>query len=412
MKKVTARQVRKPNAFLYYGVTPFLKLFFQTFYRLRIDRSDIKDLKPPYLVVAGHSCWFDYIIVGSSLFPTRLNFVGAYNFFRDRTLASLFKHLGVIPKFQYTKDIQSIKMMKLCVDDGGALVLFPHGCLSNDGRPGGYASIGVAKLVKFLDVPVVSVKTDGGYLTRPRWTKTSRRGRIETKVSVALTIEQVRDLSSNEIYERLMESIRYDDYKWQRERMIPFKAMKPAEGVEFVLYKCPKCESEFSLYSEDNRLTCRECGNTVIMNKYLLFEPADSKTVLFDGIDKWFDYQIDCLFKEISNPAFCMEAATELRYNDPGHFGYQPKGRGVLTMTRDAVTYTGSVEGNENVLTFPMTNIQMMPYAAGEYIEIADGGLISRFIFDDKPVMMKWVLALRLIRDKFYEEFKHYEETQ
>ncbi|MBN1622878.1 MAG: hypothetical protein JW903_00800 [Clostridia bacterium] len=346
------------------------------------------------------------------MLPVRMNYVGAYNFFRDKTLSFLFKHMGVISKYQYTKDIMSIKKMKYCMDNNRVVALFPHGCLSNDGKPGGYAVFGVSKLVKFLDVPVVSARTNGGYLTRPRWSKRSRHGAMETKVSLALTLDEVRQFTPRQIYDRLIERISYDDYRWQREKMIPFKAKRPAEGVEFVLYKCPKCKSEFTMYSDNDILSCSKCKNTVVMNKYLMFEPEDSETEFFDGIDRWFDFQRECLMSETEDPEFEMTAMTELRYNEPGYYGYQFQGRGLLRITREAITYSGTVKDKKTELIYLMKNITMVPYAAGEYIEIADGDHISRFIFDDKIRMMKWVLAVRLIRDRYYEEIKHYEETK
>ena len=56
------------------------------------------------------------------------------------------------------------------------------------------------------------------------------------------------------------------------------------------------------------------------------------------------------------------------------------------------------------MLVFPMKNILMIPYAAGEYIEIAKGADISRFVFDDLRQQIKWVMAVRQIRDKYYEK--------
>ncbi|MFO7612106.1 MAG: lysophospholipid acyltransferase family protein [Clostridia bacterium] len=412
MKKIKSKEVKKPNAFLYYGVAPFLKIYYRLAYGLKVDRSGLAGLKPPYLVVAGHSCWLDYIITGVAMFPVRMNYVGAYNFYRDKTLAFVFKYLGVISKYQYTKDVSSIKKMKYCIDNGRVVALFPHGCLSNDGRPGGYAVTGVAKLVKFLDVPVVAVKTDGGYLTRPRWSQRSRYGRLETRVSQILSRDDVRELSNEQIYNRMMGALYYDDYRWQRERMIPFRAKKAAEGVEFVLYKCPKCMGEFTLRSEGSRLFCKACGNEVLMNRYLMFEPGGPDTVFFDGIDRWYDFQKEFLEREIEDPGFSLTAAAELRYNEAGKYGYQLQGGGELRITREAITYDGTVKGERSLLVFPMKNIPMIPFAAGEYIEVADGGHISRFIFGDRTQMIKWVMAVRLIRDKYYEETVWDEKTE
>ncbi|MHB1484158.1 MAG: lysophospholipid acyltransferase family protein [Saccharofermentanales bacterium] len=404
MKKEAINNVKKPNAFIYYSIVPFLKLYYWFVYHHRVDKSAMSGVKPPYLVIAGHSCWLDYIITCVCMFPVRMNYVGAYNFFRNRVLKFLFTFMGVIPKFQFTNDITSIKRMKNCIDHGRAVALFPHGCLSNEGKPGGFAVFGIAKLVKFLNVPVVAIKTDGGYLTRPRWTKRARRGILESQVSLILTVDEITKLSNEEIYHRMMHAIDYDDYKWQRKRMITFRGKKAAEGVEFVLYKCPKCLNEYTLRSEGDRMFCQKCGNIVRMNKYLMFEPQNADTIFFDGIDKWFDFQKKCLEKEIEDPSFELAAKTELKYNEPGKFGYQHQGFGELRLSRTAIIYTGSIMGEPSKLILPMKNIPMIPFSAGEYIEVAEGDKIHRFILDERRQMIKWVMAVRQIRDKFYEE--------
>jgi ribosomal protein S27AE len=202
----------------------------------------------------------------------------------------------------------------------------------------------------------------------------------------------------------MMRAIDIDDYKWQREKMIPFRSKRPAEGVEYVLYKCPKCQSEFTLRSDNDRLYCQTCGNAVRMNQYLLFEPEASDTVFFDGIDRWYDYQRDCIDQEIENPAFELLANTELKFAEPGKYGYQHQGYGTVRLTRDSISYTGTIQGETKDLVLPMKIIPMIPYAAGEYIEVAVGEDIHRFVLEDLRQMMKWVMAVRQIRDKYYEE--------
>ena len=410
-KKVRSK-VKKPNAFLYYIAASYFKIYYRLFYRHRVNKTAMAGLAPPYLVVAGHSCWLDYIISTISMFPVRMNFVGAYNFFRSRVLKTVFTLMGVIPRHQFTADASSIRKMKYCIDQGRVVALFPHGCLSNEGRPGGFAVAGVAKLIKLLNVPVVALKTDGGYLTRPRWSVKSRYGRLETTVKPILTVSEVKNLSNDEIYQRLLRAIDFDDYMWQRERMIPFRCKKTAEGVEYVLYKCPNCQDEFTLRSEKNRLYCVSCGNAVRMNRYLLFEPEAADTVFFDGIDRWYDFQKDCLDKEIDNSSFELVASTELMFAEPGKYGYQHQGYGTLRLTKDAITYTGTVKGALTKLVLPMKNIPMIPYAAGTYIEVAKGEDIHRFVLEDKRQMMKWVMAVRQIRDQYYEGVKQNEKTK
>ena len=228
--------IKKPNALLFFVAATFLKIYYRVAYHHRVVKTGMEGISPPYLVVANHSCWLDYIISSVSMYPVRMNYVGAYNFFRNPMLKFFFTLLGVIPKHQFTNDVDSIRSMKYCVDAGRAVALFPHGCLSNEGRPGGFAVFGVAKLVKFLKVPVIALKTDGGYLTRPRWSKKSRYGRLETTVMPILTVDEIKTLTLQQIYQQLMDAINFDDYKWQRQRVIPFRSKQPAAGVEYGLY--------------------------------------------------------------------------------------------------------------------------------------------------------------------------------
>ena len=403
-KSKQSNAVRKPCGLLFYPVGFFANIYFRLAFKHKIDKKAIKGLKPPYLVVANHSCWLDYMISAASMYPVRMNYVGAYNFFRDKVLSKVFTLMGVISKYQYTNDLTSIKKMKSVIQRGGVVAIYPNGCLSNEGRPGGFAVFGIAKLVRFLNVPVIALHTNGGYLTRPRWTKKARYGRLETTIKPILTVDQIKKLSEEQIYNVVTGALDFDDYKWQRERMIPFKGRNVAESVEYVLYKCPKCGAEFTLRSQGDRLYCTQCKNAVKMNKYLLFEPESQDTVYFDGIDKWFNFQKDRLEKEIEAPEFQISASTELLCAEPRKYGYQHLGKGFVRLTRDSITYIGSVNGEEKMLVFPMKNILMIPYAAGEYIEIAKEADIRRFVFDDLRQQIKWVMAVRQIRDKYYEK--------
>jgi hypothetical protein len=142
------------------------------------------------------------------------------------------------------------------------------------------------------------------------------------------------------------------------------------------------------------------------MNRYLLFEPESEDTIFFDGIDMWYDFQKEYLDKETEDPLFELAAQTELLFAEPKKYGYQHQGYGILRLTREAISYNGEIKGQTAELVLPMKNIPMIPYAANEYIEVAVGEDIHRFVLEDRRQMMKWVLAVRLIRDKYYEGVK------
>lgn len=403
MVKKKTLQVPRPNAFLYYTVGFFAGLYFRWVLGLKVDRSAIKGIKPPFIVIAGHTSWLDFLTVSIALYPKRMNYLGAYNFFRYPILKFLLSLLGVIPKYQFTSDRQAILKMMQVVKRGGILAILPHGCLSNEGRPGGFAAPSIANLLKKFNLQVVVVSINGGYLTRPRWTKRIRRGRMEVTVTRLLSSEELTSLSEADIYGRVVNAIDFDDYRWQRRNKVTFKGSCLAEGAELVLYKCPKCSEEFTLRSKDNRLFCNSCGNEAILNNKLFFEPANKESLVFDGFDNWYDFQKESLLSEIGAPNFKISTTTLLQWNEPGKYGYQHMGHGTLTLTRNAITYEGEVLESMKTLRFDMKDIIMVPFAAGEYFEIANGSDLRRFVLDDVRMMMKWVLAIRLIRDEYYE---------
>lgn len=404
MPKKNVPLVPRPNAFLYYSVVFLAGLYFRWFLGLRVDRSAIKDIRPPFFVVAGHASWLDFITVSIALYPHRMNYMAAYNFFRNPVLKLLLGLMGAIPKNQFTNDNQAILKTKNVIGCGGIVAIFPHGCLSNEGRPGGFAAPSIAKLFKAFKIPVVAVQIAGGYLTRPRWTKRIRKGRMDATVTRILNSEELNTFSVDDIYRGVLSAIDFDDYQWQRKNKVTFKGIRLAEGAELVLYKCPKCLTEFTLRSKGNKLFCLSCGNEAMVNNKLFFEPCKEDSIVFDGFDNWYDFQQKCLLTEIHDPGFKITASTALLWNEPGKYGYQEMGHGKLSLTREAVIYEGKVFDRMVIQSFEMKNILMVPFAAGEYFEIASGPDIRRFVLDDVRMMMKWVLAIRLIRDRYYEK--------
>jgi DNA-directed RNA polymerase subunit RPC12/RpoP len=333
-----------------------------------------------------------------------MNYIAAYNFYRDPVLKFLLGLMGVISKNQFTRDNKAILKTRYGIGAGRIVAIFPHGCLSNEGRPGGFAAPSIAKLIKTFKIPVVTVQINGGYLTRPRWTKRTRRGHIDATVTRLFTGEELGTLSEEVIYRRLIDAITFDDYRWQRDHNVTFRGSHLAEGAELVLYKCPRCKAEFNLRSRGNRLFCLGCDNEAIMNSKLFFEPGKSDSIVYDGFDNWYDFQQESLLTEIHDPDFIITTGTSLQWNEPGKYGYQDMGHGTLSLTREAVIYEGKVFEKADTLYFDMKDILMVPFAAGEYFEIANGSDIRRFVLDDVRMMMKWVLAIRLIRDEYYEK--------
>jgi DNA-directed RNA polymerase subunit RPC12/RpoP len=78
-------------------------------------------------------------------------------------------------------------------------------------------------------------------------------------------------------------------------------SQKKAEGLEQIVYCCPKCKSLFSSYSEFNCLKCKNCGSAIEISEdgdILLSNDVhsldDLKELQFDVISH-FDFMDECL---------------------------------------------------------------------------------------------------------------------
>ena len=140
-----------------------------------------------------------------------------------------------------------IKNIKRVTDRGGILVLYPEARYANVGTSS-KLPMSVAKLVKMLKVPVVTLNMKGNYLQSPIWNLKKRKEvRLHTDMTYALTAEDVKQMTVEEIYEKLSELLSYDEYQWQRDAKMKITYKKRAEGLHLRLYQCRNCKTEFRM---------------------------------------------------------------------------------------------------------------------------------------------------------------------
>ena len=106
-------------------------------------------------------------------------------------LGSILKMLGCFPKSMFATDLESTKNCIKVLKDGGVLAMMPEARLSTAGRFEDIQETTYSFLKK-SKVPIYTIKINGDYLAKPKWSKDVRRGAlVEAKLDILLTEKQI-----------------------------------------------------------------------------------------------------------------------------------------------------------------------------------------------------------------------------
>ena len=282
------------SALVFYG-----RRFFKKNIKL-LDDGKLSKLQPPYIVVANHSSFVDVAGLIKMMYPTCANFVISET--QKAQWPKLINHMGILPKKQFTVDMSLISGIKYCLSKKRPVVIYPEAKLSVVGTPN-IIKPSIAKLVKMFKVPLVTVRFDGSYLHKPRWSKTKRFVPVVADVKLAVDEQEAKTISAQEIHRRIVENLAYDDYAYQLENKIEIDVPDLVEGLEGILYKCPTCGAEFSMTGHGNELCCDKCGATVKQNKYGQLEGGK-----FSKVTDWYAWQTEQVKQQLQDGtyAFCQ----------------------------------------------------------------------------------------------------------
>lgn len=262
--------------------------------------AELSKIKPPYVVVANHCGFMDVCGLIRLMYPNCANFVISVT--QIVKWPKAIKYMGILPKKQFTVDTTLIRDIKYVLSKNRPVAIFPEAKLSVVGTPN-IIKPAVAKLIKMLKVPLVTVRFDGAYLHKPRWAKSKRFLPVYAHVNVAVSQSEIDAISVDEIYKRLVDDLTFDDYAYQLEKGIEIDVPDLVEGLEHILYKCPNCGEEFAMTGHGNALSCGKCGMTVIQNKLGQLEGGK-----FDKVTDWYAWQADCVKEELVSGNYRFEA--------------------------------------------------------------------------------------------------------
>ncbi len=257
---------------------PFLKLKYHFSYK-----KFQKD-KRGYLVLANHQTAFDQFFI-AYLFNLKTYYVASDDLLNNRFISRLLQWaVRIIPYKKASTDFTILRTCKKVSEEGCNIVMFPEGNRTFSGQPC-QINPTVAKMAKFLKMPVAIVNIEGGFGVLPRFSNKGRKGKCSARVTKIIEYDEYKDLEYDEIYKMIKKELYVDESLPSG----PFKSKKKANYLERVIYHCPHCGfSHF--YSNKNKLSCSKCNLEVRYNDFKQFESND-KTFKFKNVAEWYNFQ-------------------------------------------------------------------------------------------------------------------------
>lgn len=280
-----------------YSINVPLKIFvdvwmalFKKYYGIHSDISEeLRNIDEPYLLLANHMGRYDPFII-SSIFKKKPHFISSDAILRDRVIGTLFKGLGAVPKKKGVRDTVVIRDMMKLVKRGDAVSLFPEGTRTWDGKTHPIEP-SIAKLIKLLQVPVITCTMEGAYAFDPRWARHLRPADVLLKYRLIISKEECRSLGEEELFDRVSKALSHDDIVYQKAHHIKIRANGRAEYIDRVLFQCPDCESFEGFNSKGNYFTCRSCNESTYVDHTGFFQRKNGGKSRFYDIQEWMYWQ-------------------------------------------------------------------------------------------------------------------------
>ena len=275
----------------------------------KIERINVDDLKPPYLMLSNHLYFVDFQLSALANYPHRTNNVANIDGYIKR--AWLMNLLGCICTRKFSNDLHLIKSVVKVLKRGDVASIYPEARYSATGFTS-FIPDSIGKLVKMCKVPVVVVIHHGNHLHTPFYDfRKERKVPLYTTMTKILTAEEVSSLSVDEINARIKEAFEYDEYQYQKDNHILIKEPYRAEGLHKILYQCPHCLKEGKMNSKGAEIFCEECGKVWTWQEdgYL---KANEGITEFDHIPNWYKWQIKNVKEEVISGKYHFEDNVEV----------------------------------------------------------------------------------------------------
>ena len=289
----------------------------------KVETIDMEGLEPPYIIFSNHQAFIDFELAAMVTTPHPVNNV--VNIDGYHMMPWLLTWIGSICTRKFTNDIHLVKSIRRVTQNGDVLCMYPEARYTPIGTTS-FLPDSLGRLVKMNKVPLVVAIHHGNYLYSPFWAyKNKRKVPLHTVFRQVLTAEQVAEMKPEEINEVIRKAMEYDEYRYQLENDIRITEPNRAEGLQKVLYQCPRCGTEFRMGTRGAEIFCNHCGKRWYMEENGQLTANDGSTE-FPHIPDWFEWERAQVRKQIEDGTYRYEDEVDI-YSFPRCYRFIPLGR-------------------------------------------------------------------------------------
>ena len=235
---------------------PFIHIFTKLKFNYEYDR--LKEIEGPFLLLANHNMELDPVLVGEAV-ENQIYFVASEHLMRKGFVTKLLMYfIKPIIHMKGRQGAKTVKQMLRALQEGHRVCIFPEGNRSFNGVTMDMET-SIAKVAKKSKAKLITFRIEGGYLTQPRWSTSTRKGKTRGRLINIYTPEQLAEMSDVQISEAIIADLYEDAYETQARDQVKFKGKNLALGLESTIFTCPKCGEIGTLHSQDDRFFC-DCG--------------------------------------------------------------------------------------------------------------------------------------------------------
>ncbi len=283
----------KVNPFVALIVRPALKILFKYKFNFRLNLPDeVRNLKPPYLVLGNHQGFWDPFMAAVYLKPPTF-YITSDAVFRSRLFKFLLGFLGAIPKTKSKSDLDALKNIFGMKEQGKNIGIFPEGQRTWDGTTLPLIK-STSKLIRMLKIPVVTVVFKGGFYSQPRWGTSIRTGEVLADYRLLLSGEEAGGMKVSELHSVLTQALTHDEIEYQKQAKIEFTGGRYAENIEQVLFACPECGGFRGFHSSGAEFSCLSCGKSWLIDSFQVIK-SEQGADHFDNVRDWDRWQLQKL---------------------------------------------------------------------------------------------------------------------